>query len=235
MAIANLTGQLASQFNGGGVTTVVKAYPGDNTTGNLLVACLNSQTSTSSITYSLNDTAGNTWSRAATFHNTLIPGHAEIWYAMNAIGSANTVTATASSEVSNLAITLQEYSGAATASALDGVATGATRDANPSITIDPGNLTTTVSGDLIVSFVLWDSQYTYSLTPPPMTAGSGFTERVDFNPVAGLTHSAQDKVAGGAGSEATAWANDGNVWVAVAASFKAAGGVTRKWILKKTP
>lgn len=124
----------AHSFNyGGGSTTTAAAFSGGNTAGNLIVTYSSIEGSTQTITYT--DTRTNTYNVGNTYTTSDANNRGYMAYAMNIGGGANTVTSTASANVSQ-GLTVLEISGVPTTSALDVAAIGTT-GANASVTFSP--------------------------------------------------------------------------------------------------
>jgi hypothetical protein len=137
------------------------AYTSNNGAGNLLIAVFRYNGASAAPIASISDTAGNTWVSAGA---RAFQGYAkgvsdsnflEVWYAMNSIAGANTVTATMGSGTTGGAthMGIAEFSGVATTNALvdynfTGSTTGATSipgaTTNPQYTINATNNTTGV-------------------------------------------------------------------------------------------
>jgi hypothetical protein len=180
------------------------------TTGNLLVAAVYWN---GSDVASISDTLGNTWKSLPVQNNATTATDVRIWYAENIKGGTNVVTVTQPWTV-NLGFYLIEYSGVATANALD-VAAGKIASA-ASHSIDTGNMATTGCRDLVVGLFA-DTWGTGIMAP-----GSGWTSRgTDPN----FYSMVVDNVPGGAGildpKANLAGSNSDPAWAATAASFKA--------------
>src|SRR5690242_17419652 len=153
----------------GTTTTSTLAFSGANTAGNFIAVAIRGGLSSSQV-FTVTDSNGNTYKKAAQIGFTISAVTGAIYYAENVKGGANTVTV--SMTVSGpLRFAILEYSGVATANSLDAaaVATGQGTAASS------GNATTTVSGDLLLGTVSTADAATY-------TAGTGYTIR-DFVPV----------------------------------------------------
>lgn len=211
-------------LGGGGLTddtsaaTIAASFSPTVSSGSLLVAAISwslggGGTGTVS---SVTDSAGNTWTLLSQASDTTNTQGLQLAYAMNATAGATTVTATFSGSTSFRRITLAEYSGVATASALDtsavknnGVNTTAAND----VTVGP--ITTTAAGDLIVCGVMDTANGTNT-----QTAGTGFTKRNAFGLCA-----LEDLVQGSAGSISGTWTfGTAGRYAAGVAAFKAATG-----------
>jgi hypothetical protein len=171
---------------GGAVGSTARGYS-SNDAGNLLVIAIFLENATDSVT-SVTDTKGNTWVPAITKANGMV-----IYYAANCAASAGTNTVTVVINNSNRVDTLaDEYTGVALTSPVDATAQG-TLSTNPT----SGNLTTTVTGDLIYGF----SQHNGG----SYTVGSGFTNRASY--VFNTWNNVEDKIAGAPGTYAANYTN----------------------------
>lgn len=207
MAVAFV--QAGSAINGGASTSVSKAFTSNITAGGLLVVSAFSEVDSSTVS-SVTDTLGNTYVKATDPTTSVGHGtHLGVWYAMNSVAGANTVTFTAG-QSGRIYLMVEEVSGAATTTALDATGTGTGTNASPTC-----SATTTASGDYLYGAIT-NSRST-------LTAGTGYTVRTGtgFNEF----FDSESKVAGVAGS----YAADGTIsvagaWVAHMAAFKAAAG-----------
>ena len=90
------------------------AFAGNNTAGNLLVACIQAFANITAVS----DTAGNTWVKAVDLDEAGAPLYGDIWYVKNCAGGANTVSFTESAGFFRQ-IWVGEYSGIDTTAPLD--------------------------------------------------------------------------------------------------------------------
>src|SRR5437763_748581 len=197
----------------GTTTTSTLAFPGANTGGNFIAVAIRGGLSSSQV-FTVTDSNGNTYKKAAQIGFTVSAVTGAIFYAENVKAGANTVTV--SMTVSGpLRFTILEYSGVATANSLDGTA-GATGQGTA---VSSGNTTTTASGDLLLGTVSTADAATY-------TAGTGYTIRdsVPAPPNVKLITEDQIQAAVGSASASATLAASGN-WGAVLAAFKPVGGV----------
>ena len=197
----------------GTTTTSTLAFASANTAGNFIAVGIRGGLSSSQV-FTVTDSNGNTYKQAAQIGYTASQVTSAIYYAENVKGGANTITV--SMTVSGpLRFDILEYSGVATLNSLDATAAATGSSATPS----SGNLTTTVSGDLLLASI-------GTTNPATFTAGTGYTIR-DFVPVEPNTkHIGEDQIQAAAGSVsagATLTASDS--WGAVLAAFKPVGGV----------
>lgn len=191
-----------------GATTIATAAT-SLTAGNLIV-CAVVWTGVGSITGFAN-TAGDTFAQASGAKYTSPNSDSvDIWYAMNSLGSAiNKSTATFSVSQTFRRIICNQYSGAATSSAID-VSTNQFVAAGTSIS---ATLITTAASDVIVAAVGSSVAQTY-------TQGSGFTLE---STIQGTDTQSEDEITTTAGSYAVAMSglNSGRFFM-TAASFKPA-------------
>jgi hypothetical protein len=182
-----------------------------NTAGNLIVIAASSDNVAATIT-AVSDTKGNTYVKATdatplnSDHGTLTG----VWYATNCQAGANTVTVTHSAGNTYLAI--HEFSGIATASALDVAASATGTTSTPSV-----SATTTASGDLVFGAIRNPRS--------GLTAGAGFTK--DEEPAWAEWLTTEHKVASSTGSQTVnGTISTGGLWGAHVVTFKAgtAGG-----------
>jgi chitodextrinase len=126
-----------------------------------------------------------------------------LFYAKNIKSGSDTVTVqlTAVPQFPGLGIYIFEYNGVDTVSPLD----GNSQAAGSSSTVSSGNLTATVSGDLVFGFCVSDAT---------CSRGSGFTARSTFE-----GNLAEDKTLTAAGTTSAIGTSDG-AWVMQAAAFK---------------
>ena len=197
----------------GTTTTSTLAFASANTAGNFVAVAIRGGLSSSQV-FTVSDSNGNTYKKAAQIGYTASLVTSAIYYAENIKAGANTITV--SMTVSGpFRFDILEYSGVATSNSLDAtaVATGSTTAPNS------GNLTTTVSGDLLLATVGTTNSATF-------TAGTGYTIR-DFVPAEPSTkHVSEDQIQAAAGlASAGVSLAVSDSWGAVLAAFKPAGGV----------
>lgn len=185
------------------------AFTSNNTAGNLLIAGLIVEDNTATVT-TFADSLGNTWLALGTLFGSGGGYRHRIYYVKNCLGGANTVTVTPSAAVI-VNFQIYEYSGADTTAPVDGTPAEASGSGG---TPDSGNITTTVSGDLMFSII--------SSGASP-TQGSGFNLRRG-NTAWNQFMYGEDKLAGAAGTYSGAWTVASGIWLVSAAAFKAAAG-----------
>ena len=143
----------------------------------------------------------------------------EVWYIQNATGGATTVTVTVSGTADAIRVVLDEYSGVALSSPVDGTPVSGTAT---SATANAGDITTTVANALIHIAAACDGNDDFGTNATPPT---GYSDHyLGPDPGAG-----SDKTATASGVEATAgtypttMANANDTWAAVAVAFAPAG------------
>ncbi len=197
----------------GTTTTSTLAFAAPNTAGNFIAVAIRGGLSNAQV-FTITDSNANTYKQAAQIGYTASQVTSAIYYAENIKAGANTITV--SMTVSGpLRFTILEYSGVATANSLDAIAVATGSSTTP----NSGNLTTTVSGDLLLATVGTTSTATF-------TAGTGYTIR-DFVPAEPSTkHISEDQIQSAAGlASAGASLTASDSWGVVLAAFKPAGGV----------
>jgi hypothetical protein len=179
------------------------------TAGNLLVAAVYWN---GSDVATISDTLGNTWNSVPVQDNSAAATDVQIWYAQNIKGGANTVTLSQPAPV-YVGFYVIEYSGLATTNALD-TAAGKIAPASSNVA-DTGNLTTSGSRDLIVGLFA-DSWGSGTMTPAPGWLSRG-TDPVFYSLVV-------DNLPGGTGTfdptVSLPGTNADAAWSATAAAFK---------------
>jgi len=181
------------------------------TAGNLLVAAVYWNGSNVA---TISDTLGNTWNSVPVQDNSTFATDVQIWYAQNIKGGANTVTLSQPSAV-YAGFYVIEYSGLATTNALD-TAAGKIASASSNV-VDTGNLTTSGSQDLIVGLFA-DSWGSGTMTPAPGWISRG-TDPMFYSLVV-------DNLPGGSGTgtfdpaATLPGSNSDAAWSATAAAFR---------------
>jgi hypothetical protein len=197
----------------GTTTTSTLAFPGANTVGNFIAVVIRGGLSNSQV-FSVKDSNSNAYKQAVQLGSSGSAVTSAIYYAENIAGGANTITVTMT--VSGpLRFAILEYSGVATANSPDAVAAASATSTSP----NSGNLTMTVSGDLLLGEVATADSTTF-------TGGAGFAVR-DFVPAEPNTKLiTEDQIQAMAGTvSASATLNPSSNWAALLAAFKPAGGV----------
>ncbi len=201
-----------TSFDAGTTTTGSLAFVSVNTAGNWIAVIIRAGLSSSQV-FTVTDSNGNIYRKAAQIGFTGSTVTLATYYAENIKGGANTVTV--SDTVSGpLRFAILEYSGVATSNSLDvtALATATGSSANS------GNATTTANGDLLLGAIS-------TTNPDSETAGTGYTIE-EFVPKAqNAKLIAEDQIQVSAGvSSASASLATSDAWGAVFAAFKAANG-----------
>jgi hypothetical protein len=155
------------------VSSVAKAFTSNNTSGNMLVCCVGVWRGAAFSDPTIADTQGNTWklllSTPRQFFN-LGGSCAYLFVAYNCVAGANTVTVTVGSS-SDIDIAIHEYSGVATVTAMDQIASGA-QSTGPSGSVFAGTIQTRYANEVLFSFA-----YDQTNGPQTFTPTSGWTAR----------------------------------------------------------
>jgi hypothetical protein len=213
MAIARASGNAWLDATTSAFASVGKAFANNVTAGSLLVAV---EWFSVNETQTIADNNGNTWTSVIQQYQTNLSAGITIWYAKNAAAGATTVTASSAS-TNGRTLLICEYTGADTASPVDGTAVGDQANGSAS-NPDPGAITTSAAGVLIGAAIV------YPTTSP--TAGTNYTRQFNATPVWSsynavledwLTPSAQT-------NNHPNWATSENYWLALGAGFKQVGG-----------
>ncbi|HKW64922.1 MAG TPA: Ig-like domain-containing protein, partial [Candidatus Acidoferrum sp.] len=197
----------------GTTTTSTLAFASANTSGSFIAVAIRGGLSNSQV-FTVTDSNGNTYKKAAQVGFTVSAVTGAVYYAENIKGGANTVTV--SMTVSGpLRFAILEYSGVATANSLDVIATAT----GVGTAVSSGNATTTVSGDLLFGTVSTADAATW-------TAGTSYTirDQIPSPPNAKFITEDQIQAAAGTAAATATLAASGN-WGVVFAAFKPAGGV----------
>jgi glucose/arabinose dehydrogenase len=186
-------------------TTNALAFGSPNTAGNLIVVyALWSNTNTVTIS----DSRGNTYTGATSRTTWGSNWSAQVFYARNVAGGANTVTATFATAVGAFgAIYLHEYSGVDKVSPLD-VSRSATGSASA---MNSGAVTTTNAADLLFAGAASSNTVT--------AAGAGYTTRSTS-----FGNRTMDRNVTAAGSYNATATQNGSAWVMQLVAFKADSG-----------
>jgi len=197
----------------GTTTTSTLAFPSANAAGNFIAVVIRGGLSNSQV-FSVKDSNSNAYKKAVQLGSSGSAVTSAIYYAENIAGGANTITVTMT--VSGpLRFAILEYSGVATSNSLDAVVAASATSTSP----NSGNLTTTVSGGLLLGEVATADSTTF-------TGGAGFAVR-DFVPAEPNTKLIdEDQIQATVGiASAAATLNPSSNWAALLAAFKPAGGV----------
>lgn len=205
MAIAHV--QSTSNYVSVAAADNAKAFAGNNTAGNLIVVSIHWAAIARTLS-SVVDSAGNTYYEAVTV-DTDTGVALSIWYAMNCVGGANTVTVTWSgATISTIAI--HEYSGLLTSGALDKTASADSGGVAGTSASSGSTATTTVATELVFGATASANN------AGGFTAGADFTERTD-----NARHESEDRiVAAKAAYAASSTFVNSVLWVCQVATFK---------------
>lgn len=165
-------------------------------------------------TISVTDSAGNSYASVISRDNSTDVHAGAIFHAMNVAGATNTVTMTITGTAVRLGMTIHEYSGLATASALD-VSTG-TGAAGTSTQANSGVVTTTQADELLLGVGIG------SALNPTWSTRASFDNLVQNN--AGRLGGEGRIVAATLSTAAVFGLDAANEWSCFIATFKAAAG-----------
>ena len=209
-----------------GITTSFSlGFVSANTAGNWIAVVVRAGLSSAQV-FTVKDSNGNTYKKAAQVGFTASAVTLAIYYAENVKGGANTLTV--SDTVSGpFRFAILEYSGIATSNSLDVTAAATGTSTSP----NSGNLTTTASGDLLLGAIATTNAAVF-------TAASGYTiaDSVPAEPNTKVVTEDQIQAASGAASTSATLAGP-DIWGAVSGAFKAAtgGGGPRPQIMSLNP
>lgn len=205
----------ASETSAG--TALTASFPTPTLSGSLLVLSASVYTGTTNQIRSVTDSAGNTWTRIGAFAAAGHYSDGEMWYAPGARPVTAVTVHTASAAV--VAISVQEFTGVATANALD-VSAGTS---NTGTSAASGAVTPTANNDLAVGFVAGHgNRQTLTVTAPGYVAQPQQTSSASTiaSVVAGY------QLLGSATAQNfTGTFGTGMYWAAGIAVFKTAGGL----------
>ncbi len=156
--------QASAADNAPSVSSLGGAYATNNEAGDLLIAVVANTASGASV--SVSDTAGNTWNKIASMPYAAYNEELNVFDAVNAVNSSNTVTASFGSGAGYASLYLYEYRGASTSSPLDASSSQLQPDTQ---TPSSGMANPTSSVELV-----FGATYNGSTGEIP-SAGSGFT------------------------------------------------------------
>jgi hypothetical protein len=161
--------------------------------------------------FTITDTRGNVYRRAVQLNETVDGTTVAIFYAEDIAGGTNTVTVSDSISGGTLRLAMFEYSGVATANALDVVASAQGTSTTPT----SGFATTTASDELVIGGISSAESATF-------TAGSGYViqERVPATAPKLVVEDRRQTAAGPVSASATLSVT--RTWGAVMATFKRA-------------
>jgi hypothetical protein len=144
---------------------VIQTMAVTSTTGNLLVATIGTNSTTSPQVNYITDSAGNNWFLATRGYSNGPSGRIEVWYAANA--KAITSVSVNFNTASSYTINVSEYSGVAAVNPLDEVAGNS--DGVTSTTVTTPGITTSVNNDLVIAAIGRGNGATTTATPAGFT------------------------------------------------------------------
>ncbi|MEO6513267.1 MAG: hypothetical protein ABIR37_01150 [Candidatus Saccharimonadales bacterium] len=218
MAIAFKTSGRA-QFDTPAASSINIAFDLSNTAGSLLVAGISwSSGGLGNAPTSVTDTRGNSWTLYSTpVYDSPNAQGLTFAYAVNCAAGANTVTVNYGTASDYQRVTVAEYSGVATSSPIDIVASNVAANTNATDNVTSTAATTTVNGDLIWGHSQKDNGF---VTQAP---GTGFTQREYL----ASDYLAEDLIQATAGSIAATWTyNVASNYLAFMVAFKAQATAT---------
>lgn len=211
-APAFVTGQVCSNTADAASATITCVFPGNTTTGNLLVCGFTNGT-TGTITSVTDGTNAQTQAVTATHASGQVT---KIYYAANITGlTTPTVTVTFDSLAAFRRIVCAEYTGIVTSSPV-GVTDSNISDTGTSITTNDGSPPTTTAGNELIVGVA-----TSEGSAATWSAGSGFTERAENSGNFRLVLVDKVETTGGTTAEALFTLSTTDEATAVMATFKA--------------
>jgi len=154
MAIAFVNAAQGGQYNNSAGTVSTAAQ--NVTTGNAMVVFCTQQTATDHTTGTVTDTAGNTYTRvaAATVKNATNGHEITAFYSLNVIGNASNVTTcnfTGAGATGYVSVHALQFSGVATASALDAATATSFNTGAAATSITSGTFSTVQADEVSVS------------------------------------------------------------------------------------
>lgn len=173
-------------------STCAKAFPSNNTSGNMLLVCVGVWKSTAFNDPTISDSAGNTWKLVLATARQSSSGQscAYLFVAYNCAAGANTVTVNVGAS-SDIDMAIHEYSGVATVTARDQAASGS----RASTSILAGTIQTQFANEVIFSFAYDQTHGTQTFTPI-----GGWTARQQTANTAGASLASYDQVVSSTGS-----------------------------------
>jgi methionine-rich copper-binding protein CopC len=200
----------SASVQGSSVAAVSAAFAGANTAGNLILAFVRMSTTTQTVTVS--DTAGNSYSQAASQVQSGDGHQIHLFYAPNVKAGANTVTATFSGTNTHPWLSVYEYSGLSTANPLDKTAAAQGSSSTPS---SGATAATSSANELLFSGLGLPSG-----SSTTVTAGSTYTLMQQDASSGGSRAATQGATASAAGAYAGSFTLSASAaWSAVVATF----------------
>ena len=196
-----------------GTTTATSlSFTSPNTAGNWIAVSIRAGFSSSQV-FSIHDSNGNAYQRAAQVGFTASAVTLAIFYAENIRGGANTI-AISDTVSAPLRVAILEFSGVALSNSLDAAVAGTGTGSSPGTP----SLTTTADGDLLLSAIATTNPATFA-----PDAGYAISAYVPAEPNTKLIAEEQIQSAAGPAS-ASASINSSDSWGAVLVAVKPAGG-----------
>ncbi len=168
--------QSASDGTSASVASLAKAFASNTTPGSFLVALVRYDDGTN-FDCTVTDSQGNTWTKSSIeYRDTSGSTHHQIWYAVNIIGGACTVTMTPAQATTGQVLVIGEYShpnAAQDSGAFANILSGS-YSAGVTDNVSSGNWTASFGGELIIGY---GSIMAGSASFGSTAAGTGFTIR----------------------------------------------------------
>jgi type II secretory pathway pseudopilin PulG len=208
--------QAASSSIDASAISVTSTFSTANTTGSLIVATV-SMNASHSVTCT--DSKGNVYVTSVNAYNVAIGQSMAICYAKNIKNGTNTVTATLDATDTYRRLQIFEYSGLDATAPFD--ASSSFVQASLSTTTSTSNsAVTTANGDLIFGAV------EVATTPSSLSAGNGFTKRLDMQDGSTDETASEDMIQATAGSVSSTFTfGTAELYINGMVAFKAAGSV----------
>ena len=193
------------------------AFSSNVTVGSLLVHSIADDNNAGNTTV-VSDSKSNTYAQAGTVL-TQSTGHLFIYYAMNAVAGATTVTNNPLGSSANIRLAIHEYAGIALTSALDQTAGTTGNSSAP----NSGNTSATTNAIDLVFGGMTHYSSTQTITP-----GVTFSEIQEIEDASIMPFSTEDKGVVATGAQAANWTTGADVlWMARVACFKEAAPVSQ--------
>jgi hypothetical protein len=155
---------------GANLTTQTLSLPSGTTTGDTLILMVGDDHSNSATVSSVSGGGVGTWTKVTEQNGSSGQGEAEIWYGLVTSGSSTGITVTLSGPTNWQLANVSEWSGIASSNPVD----ASTSSAGTGTSFTAGPITTTQSGDLVISDA-WTSFNSPGFTSPQNSTTSGYT------------------------------------------------------------
>ncbi len=200
----------SSATEGSGLASVSSTFPSNNTAGNLLVVVVRMSTTTQTVT--VTDSLGNVYAEAVAQAQAADGHQVHVFYAANAAGGPNTVTATFSATNNHPWLAVFEYRGLVTVNPLDQTAHA---QGNGTMATSGATGPTATASELVVAVMGLPASYKGTAV-----AGTGFTLQQQDT---GTSRAAVEALVGTttASYVGTFGLSPGTNWTAVVATFAA--------------